>query len=206
MNYTFSEGIKKRAIAKLGGPVMDVELDDEQMQAIYTLSIINWDLYSPLSNISKDTLRDIKCVWIENFFQALCKEALGRVRGKFKSSMPIPGAENVLLNYESLLTESDQEKEALIDLLIPVANKMILAAYVNVGNLEESDVKKYCEKISKMVNTNRGAVYYVIPVRDQETKIECVYPNFVSDKKIKEKLNVCLDDIINSIKNTLNEK
>lgn len=83
---------------------------------------------------------------------------------------------------------------------------MILAAYVNVGSLDECDVKKYCEKISKMINTTRGAVYYIIPVRDQETKIECVYPSLVSDKEIKEKLNTCLDDIINNIKNTLNEK
>ncbi len=206
MNHTLSEGAKKRVLSKLGEPTMSVELDDEQMQNLYVISIVNWDLYSQISNLNKDKLINIKGVWLENYFQAICKEALGRVRGKYANSLPIPGAENVFLNYESLLRESDQEKEALIGLLVPVTNKIILAVYINVHNLDEHDVKSYCNKISEKINTNKGIIYHVIPVRDQETKIECVYPNFVYDEKIKEKLNLCLDDVINNINNTLNGK
>lgn len=70
MNISFSKFIKERAIARLGGPIIALELDDEQMQSIYTLSIINWDLYSSLSSLGKDKLKDIEGVWIENFFSS----------------------------------------------------------------------------------------------------------------------------------------
>lgn len=82
---------------------------------------------------------------------------------------------------------------------MPAANKIILSAYINIGNLDEDEANQYLTKIKEHIKT-KGIIYHIIPVRDQETKIECVYPNLVSDKKTKEKLNACLDDIINNIK------
>lgn len=47
---------------------------------------------------------------------------------------------------------------------------------------------------------DKGYKYFFIAVRDQETRIECVYPNFVNNEEITAKLNICLDDMIKTIK------
>ena len=49
--------------------------------------------------------------WIRNYALALCKEMLGQIRGKFQT-VPIPG-ESVTLNYSSLLSEAQKEKDDL---------------------------------------------------------------------------------------------
>lgn len=195
----FSEYKIKKARLKLGEPVMSVELEDEQIVNCFAEAVSNWELYALLSNLSEDKLNKISSYWVENYFFALCKENLARIRSKFQGKLPLPGTD-VTLEYESLLTESDREKENLIGLLIPVQKKMVLAFYINVGNMEHSDVKPYIENIKKLA-TNKNEIHYFIPVRDQETRIECIYPNFTNDEEIKSKLNIILDDIINKIQN-----
>lgn len=201
MIKSFSQSVKNRAIAKLGGPTIAVELDDEQMEALYVNSIKDWRLYSSLSNLETSKIESIEQEWLENYFQALCKETLGRIRGKFREGLSIPGVEKVILDYESLLKESDQEKSGLIGLLIPPAEKIVLAVYINVGNMNSEDVKFHMSKIQEKMSADKGFKYFFIAVRDQESRIECVYPNFVHNDEIAAKLNKCLDDITNSIKN-----
>jgi hypothetical protein len=199
MTPHFSVGVKNRVIAKLGGPTIVVELDDEQMEGLFVNSIKDWYLYSPLSKLDERKLEEIKGDWIENNFQALCKESLGRIRGKFRNGLPIPGVEKVTLDYDSLLKESEQEKNELVGLLIPPAEKIVLAVYVNVGNMNSEDVKFHMGRIQKSLGSDKGFKYFFIAVRDQETRIECVYPSFVSNDEITAKLNICLDDIIKNI-------
>lgn len=201
MTPRFSAGIKNRVIAKLGGPTIAVELEIEQLEGLYINSIKDWHLYSPLSKLDETKLEEIKGDWIENNFQALCKEALGRIRGKFRDGLPIPGVEKVTLDYDSLLKESEQEKNDLIALLIPPAEKIVLAVYVNVGNMDNEDVKFHMTKIQEKLSSDKGFKYFFIAVRDQETRIECVYPNFINNDEVTAKLNVCLDDIIKNISN-----
>ena len=197
----FSESVKNRVIARLGGPTIVVELDNEQMEGLFVNSIKDWYLYSPLSKLDERKLEEIKGDWIENNFQALCKESLGRIRGKFRDGLPIPGIEKVTLDYDSLLKESEKEKNDLITLLIPPAEKIVLAVYINVGNMNSEDVKFHMSKIQEKMSADKGFKYFFIAVRDQESRIECVYPNFVHNDEIAAKLNKCLDDITNSIKN-----
>lgn len=201
MTQRFTLQVKDRVLAKLGGPAIDVELDDKQIEELYTNAVKDWYLYSTLSKIEKYKVEEIKGDWTENYFQALCKEALGRIRGKFRNGLAIPGAEGVMLDFESLLNEAEKEKDGLIGLLVPPAEKIVLAVYINVGNMDFKDVKPFMEKIQRSVGEDKAYKYFFIPVRDQESKVECVYPNFLSDETIKEKLNVCLDDVIKSIKN-----
>ena len=201
MIHHFTLQIKDRVLAKLGGPTIVVELDDTQMEELYTNAVKDWYLYSTLSKIEKYKVEEIKGDWAENYFQALCKEALGRVRGKFRSGLPVPGAEGVIMDFESLLSEAEKEKDGLIGLLVPPTEKIVLAIYINVGNMDIQDVKSFMEKVQRSMGEDRGYKYFYIPVRDQESKVECVYPNFLSDETIREKLNICLDDVIKSIKN-----
>jgi hypothetical protein len=54
--------------------------------------------------------------WVRDYFTALCKETLGRVRGKFGGVLGVTDAE-VTMDYESLLSESKEDKAALIERL-----------------------------------------------------------------------------------------
>lgn len=51
--------------------------------------------------------------WVRDYFTALCKETLGRVRGKFGGVLGVAEAE-VTMDYESLLSESKEDKEKLM--------------------------------------------------------------------------------------------
>lgn len=192
---TFSEQTIKRARTKLGEPVMGVELADEQMSSLFSIAISNWKLNASLSKLSDNKLEEISSDWVENYFQALCKESLGRIRSKYLGELPIPG-QSVTLEYESLLRESTQEKEDLVSLLIPPINKVLLAAYINIGSMDSADSQKYLSKVSKIIGSDKNYKVFVMAVRDQESKIECVYPNFVYDEEMKNKLNGFLDNLI----------
>ncbi len=65
----------------------------------------------PFDNIPFENINSMGKQWIRNYALALCKEMLGQIRGKFQS-IPIPG-ESVTLNYSSLLSEAQKEKDEL---------------------------------------------------------------------------------------------
>lgn len=75
----------------------------------------------------------------------------------------------------------------------------MLAFYINVGNMDSEDVKKYMKKISKQLSSDKSFRFFIVPVRDQETKIECIYPNFLYDEEMKNKMNTVLDKLIENI-------
>lgn len=54
--------------------------------------------------------------WVRDYFTALCKETLGRVRGKFGGALGVTDAE-VTMDYESLLSESKEDKSVLLERL-----------------------------------------------------------------------------------------
>ena len=65
----------------------------------------------PFDNIPYININSMGKQWIRNYALALCKEMLGQIRGKFQT-VPIPG-EAVTLNYSSLLSEAQKEKDEL---------------------------------------------------------------------------------------------
>jgi len=65
----------------------------------------------PFDNIPYENINSMGKQWIRNYALALCKEMLGQIRGKFQT-VPIPG-ESVTLNYSSLLSEAQTEKDNL---------------------------------------------------------------------------------------------
>ncbi len=103
-------------------------------------------------------------------------------------------------------------------------NKTILVFYINVGNSSSEEAKKIVESVRDSVTLKDGekehAIQYIIPVRDQETKVECINaPVYISSKeKLEEfefrieKINKKLDRITahinaeNEIRNVLTEK
>ena len=134
---TLTESIKNRIMTKLGGPIITVELSENQIADLFHSSIKDWHLYSSLSKLEKNKLEIIEASWVEKYFQALCKESLGRIRSKYSGELPIPG-NTMKLEYDSLLRESVNEKIDLVSLLIPPQDKIILAAYIEIGNLDNA--------------------------------------------------------------------
>lgn len=66
------------------------------------------------------------------------------------------------------------------------AQPLIIVFYVNVMNLDDADVKVYLEKITTLLvpdkKLTKEFVHYVVPVRGQETKNECINPVRISGK------------------------
>ena len=54
--------------------------------------------------------------WVRDYFTSICKETLGRVRGKFGGTLGVADGE-VTMDYESLLSESKEDKSALMERL-----------------------------------------------------------------------------------------
>ena len=78
------------------------------------------------------------------------------------------------------------------------AHPLILVYYINVHNIPVGDVKPYISKLTndlRMDNKKLGAnsVQYFIPVRDQETKVECINPVLV-DKNLYDRILIRLEE------------
>jgi hypothetical protein len=52
--------------------------------------------------------------WVRRWFTAYCKETLARVRGKYSGNLKTPDSE-IVMDYQSLLTEAKDEKSKLVD-------------------------------------------------------------------------------------------
>lgn len=76
----------------------------------------------PYSNLEYSKINAIGRQWIRNFFLAICKETLGRIRGKY-SEIPIPGRE-ISLNYSDLLSEAEGEKGDLREQIKEILDEM----------------------------------------------------------------------------------
>ena len=66
----------------------------------------------PLDEISWEDLNNPAQQWVRRWFIGLCKEALGRVRGKYSGNLKTPDSE-LTMDYTTLLTEGKDERDKL---------------------------------------------------------------------------------------------
>jgi hypothetical protein len=66
----------------------------------------------PLDTLSWEDLNVPAQQWVRRWFTAYCKETLARVRGKYSGNLKTPDSE-ITMDYQSLLTESKDEKTKL---------------------------------------------------------------------------------------------
>jgi len=66
----------------------------------------------PIDVVNFDELNSPSKQWVRDWFTALCKETLGRIRGKFGGALGVTDAE-VTMDYDSLLSEATADKDKL---------------------------------------------------------------------------------------------
>jgi hypothetical protein len=81
--------------------------------------------------------------------------------------------------------------------------KIILVHYINVGNIDGNDVSKIMEDVVKNFSPKEedNIISYWIPVREGDTRVECINPKLVSQEDFTEAKRV-LDrnqEIVNDI-------
>ena len=86
--------------------------------------------------------------------------------------------------------------------------EILLAVYINVDNLSSDDVPQYIEQIKQKISTTKFDTltvhFFWIPVTDQNTHIECIYPKFVLFDDLKNDIDV-QQETIKIILNKLND-
>lgn len=88
--------------------------------------------------------------------------------------------------------------------------KIILVYYINVGNLSYKDVNKFMEDIVVKLSPKEedNIISYYIPIKDGDTRLECINPKLVSEEDYSESKKV-LDrnqEIVNKIINWDNKR
>ena len=109
----FKENVIKNIKLKLGAPVINIELNDEQYELVFNNAENFYDLLTESSGNSFS--EGFRAEWIFNYAVAEAKEILGRVRGKFRTIGELPS--DISLDAVSLISESITEKSILIKLI-----------------------------------------------------------------------------------------
>jgi hypothetical protein len=81
--------------------------------------------------------------------------------------------------------------------------KIILVHYINVGNIDYSDVESFMKRVVDKFSPKEedNIISYWIPIQNGETKVECINPKLVSEEDYSEAKKV-LDrnqEIVNEI-------
>ena len=83
--------------------------------------------------------------------------------------------------------------------------KIILIHYINVGNIDGNNVSEMMENVVNKFSPKEedNIISYWIPVREGETRVECINPKLVSEedfteaKRVLDRNQEIVNDIIN---------
>jgi hypothetical protein len=95
----------------------DVGTDDRADCLKANPDIIKLPTDVPIEDLTWEDLNTPGQQWVRRWFTAYCKETLARVRGKYSGNLKTPDSE-ITMDYQSLLTESKDEKSKLLEELI----------------------------------------------------------------------------------------
>jgi hypothetical protein len=90
------------------------ETDDRDACLAENPDIVKLPSDIPIDEMLWTELNNPAQTWVRRWFTAYVKESLGRVRGKYQGNLKTPDSE-IQLEYDSLLTESKDEKSKLIE-------------------------------------------------------------------------------------------
>lgn len=64
-------------------------------------------------------------------------------------------------------------------------DKIILAHYINVGNVSPQKVAEILGDISKSLAGQEDVLHYVYPIREGDTRVDCINPKLVTGEEYK---------------------
>ena len=79
-------------------------------------------------------------------------------------------------------------------------DKIILVVYVNISYIDIADVAEYMYKITDAITFDDSVLRLFIPIRDSETRIECINPKRISDEEY-----IKVSELVENAQNMLNE-
>lgn len=77
--------------------------------------------------------------------------------------------------------------------------KLILVVYIYVGNINESELEKFMDRVVQSLRDETRDII-VIPVRNGETRVECINPKIISEDEYGRVL-----EIVNEAKDKIEE-
>ena len=85
---------------------------------------------------------------------------------------------------------------------------VILALYLNIGDMSNRLATEHCSYVANALNENDKfedihVEHYIIPIRDGESRVECIYPSIVADDSLKEKYTVTIDRLNTYLNNCI---
>ena len=80
-------------------------------------------------------------------------------------------------------------------------DKLFLVIYLNIADIPSQDVVEYINKVAEVTKFDDSVQRLIVPVRGEETKIECINPVLLTEDQYKD-----VEDKINTLKQVVEEK
>jgi hypothetical protein len=80
-------------------------------------------------------------------------------------------------------------------------DKLFLVIYLNIASIPSQDVVEYINKVTEVIKFDDSVLRLIVPVRGEETKIECINPVLLTEDQYKD-----VEDKINTLKQVVEEK
>ena len=80
--------------------------------------------------------------------------------------------------------------------------KKILVFYIFVGNIDKIDRNEHVEKIAKTLNPDYNSIdTYFVPTLTGESRVECINPEYITDKDLIKEHEVLMSEFLQTLKN-----
>lgn len=90
-------------------------------------------------------------------------------------------------------------------------DKLILVLYLNVGNTQGLEMENFVRSVSKAMFSEEtisklNATTFVIPVRNSDSRLECINPNYIIDGDLYAAHQAKLTELNDHINNMIQTK
>ena len=65
-------------------------------------------------------------------------------------------------------------------------DKLFLIIYINVGSISDIDVSAFLKNFAEAITFDDSVMRLIIPVRGEETRVECINPVLLTEEQYKE--------------------
>jgi len=89
-------------------------------------------------------------------------------------------------------------------------DKKIFVFYVGVANMESAEVAKYMEVVKSRFLTdeflnNLGGELIVLPVRQVDSRFECINPKYITDQELLKEHRLRMDHLHDNFKDYISQ-